>query len=66
MEILEVVLEREMMRRSRLQSVTSVEHVVDLLKRSKNIIVLTGAGVGTTLGDFSSIFFLTRGRFPRL
>jgi thiamine pyrophosphate-dependent acetolactate synthase large subunit-like protein len=43
--LLQIVLGREMMRRLRLPHVNAVEHVVELLKKSKHIIVLTGAGV---------------------
>ena len=46
-QFLRVVLAREMIRRQRIPGIDSVEHVVELLKKSKNIIVLTGAGVGT-------------------
>jgi hypothetical protein len=53
--LLQVVLGREMVRRSRLSHVNAVEHVVDLLKRSKNIIVLTGAGVSPTRLFYTSI-----------
>ena len=44
-QLLSVVLNRAMMQRSRLPHINSVEQVVDLLKSSKDIIVLTGAGV---------------------
>ncbi|KAG0208244.1 NAD-dependent histone deacetylase sir2 [Mortierella sp. GBA30] len=43
-------------RRKRLQNVHSIEHVVGLLKSSKRIMVLTGAGVSVSCGipDFRS------------
>ncbi|KAF9944659.1 NAD-dependent histone deacetylase sir2, partial [Mortierella alpina] len=43
-------------RRKRLQNVHSIEHVVELLKTSKRIMVLTGAGVSVSCGipDFRS------------
>ncbi|KAF9559068.1 NAD-dependent histone deacetylase sir2 [Mortierella alpina] len=43
-------------RRRRLQNVHSIEHVVELLKTSKRIMVLTGAGVSVSCGipDFRS------------
>ncbi|KAI8603647.1 hypothetical protein EDD21DRAFT_368485 [Dissophora ornata] len=49
-------LQRELRRRHRLPDVHTLEHVIDLLKRSKNIMVLTGAGVSVSCGipDFRS------------
>ncbi|CAO3568021.1 unnamed protein product [Mortierella alpina] len=43
-------------RRKRLQNVHTIEHVVELLKTSKRIMVLTGAGVSVSCGipDFRS------------
>ncbi|KAF9965828.1 NAD-dependent histone deacetylase sir2, partial [Mortierella alpina] len=43
-------------RRKRLQNIHSIEHVVELLKTSKRIMVLTGAGVSVSCGipDFRS------------
>ena len=43
--LLRVILRKEMTKRSRLPHVSSVEHVVELLKKSEQIVVLTGAGV---------------------
>ncbi|KAG0300942.1 NAD-dependent histone deacetylase sir2 [Dissophora globulifera] len=49
-------LERELRRRQRLSHIHTIDHVVDLLKQSKNIMVLTGAGVSVSCGipDFRS------------
>lgn len=43
-------------RRKRLPNINTIEHVVNLIKASKNIIVLTGAGVSVSCGipDFRS------------
>lgn len=43
-------------RRQRLQHIQTLEHVCDTIKKSKNIIVLTGAGVSVSCGipDFRS------------
>jgi len=42
--------------RDRLETVTSIDHVVKLLKTSKNILIVTGAGVSVSCGipDFRS------------
>lgn len=53
---LRLVLAKEMMRRSRLPAVNTVEHVVKLLKESKNIIVLTGAGVCISFSGSKTAF----------
>jgi NAD-dependent deacetylase sirtuin 1 len=37
------------MRRQKLKTVNTIEDVVDLLKKSNNIIVLTGAGVNNLI-----------------
>ncbi|KAG0370684.1 NAD-dependent histone deacetylase sir2 [Gamsiella multidivaricata] len=49
-------LKRILRRRKRLQHIHSLEHVVKLLKTSKRIMVLTGAGVSVSCGipDFRS------------
>ncbi|KAF9112553.1 NAD-dependent histone deacetylase sir2 [Mortierella sp. AM989] len=54
--ILSQRLERELMRRHRLPHVNSLNHVIDLLHNSRNIMVLTGAGVSVSCGipDFRS------------
>merc|ERR1711957_409015 len=42
--------------RDRLETVSSIDHVVKLLKTSKNILIVTGAGVSVSCGipDFRS------------
>lgn len=44
--LLDACISRELSRRVKLRQYNTFEDAVDLLKRSKNIVVLTGAGVG--------------------
>lgn len=43
--LLGIVISREFAKRQKLDNYNSMEDAVDLLKKSKNIIVITGAGV---------------------
>ncbi|KAJ5168272.1 NAD-dependent protein deacetylase h.t1.c1 [Penicillium canariense] len=54
--LLAVALSREFSRRPKLPQYNSIDDAVKLLRESKNIIVLTGAGISTSLGipDFRS------------
>ncbi|KAF3929317.1 hypothetical protein AA313_de0209017 [Arthrobotrys entomopaga] len=54
--LLGLMMQREMAKRLKLQHVNSVEDVVELINKSSNIMVLTGAGISTSLGipDFRS------------
>jgi hypothetical protein len=47
--LLAIAISREFMRRQKLHEYSSIDDAVKLLQQSKNIIVLTGAGVSTTL-----------------
>ncbi|KAK4049202.1 NAD-dependent histone deacetylase sir2 [Microbotryomycetes sp. JL201] len=54
--ILKITLSRVLRQRERRQDLNSVDDVVDLIRKSKNIVLLTGAGVSTSCGipDFRS------------
>ncbi|KAL2313450.1 NAD-dependent histone deacetylase sir2 [Schizosaccharomyces pombe] len=54
--LLKEVLKREVARRIKLPHFNTFEDVVNLLKKAKNVVVLVGAGISTSLGilDFRS------------
>lgn len=54
--LLSLAISRELSKRIKLQQYNTIDDAVELLRRSQNIIVLTGAGISTSLGipDFRS------------
>ncbi|KAL7622525.1 NAD-dependent histone deacetylase sir2 [Parahypoxylon ruwenzoriense] len=54
--LLTLALSRELTKRAKLLKYNTIDDAVALLKRSRNIVVLTGAGISTSLGipDFRS------------
>ncbi|KAK9454542.1 DHS-like NAD/FAD-binding domain-containing protein [Dipodascopsis uninucleata] len=54
--LLSMAMARELSRRDRLPDVRTIDDVVRLIKESKNIVLVTGAGISTSLGipDFRS------------
>lgn len=55
-QLLLVALRREMHKRNKLPQYNTIDDAVNLMKKAKNIMVLTGAGISTSLGipDFRS------------
>ncbi|KAF7853381.1 hypothetical protein EAF04_010675 [Stromatinia cepivora] len=55
-QLLSYALRRELMKRIKLPDYNTVDDAIDLIKNAKKIIVLTGAGISTSLGipDFRS------------
>ncbi|KAF2842365.1 SIR2-domain-containing protein [Patellaria atrata CBS 101060] len=51
-----LAITREFARRPRLEQYTNIDHAANLLQTAKNIVVITGAGISTSLGipDFRS------------
>ncbi|KAI0518100.1 DHS-like NAD/FAD-binding domain-containing protein [Xylaria bambusicola] len=54
--LLTLAITRELNKRAKIMSYNSIDDAVHLLKKSRNIVVLTGAGISTSLGipDFRS------------
>ena len=48
--LLKYVMNKKISKRVKRNDINSIEHVVDLLQKSQNIIVLTGAGVSVSCG----------------
>ncbi|KAH6976568.1 hypothetical protein EDB80DRAFT_540268, partial [Ilyonectria destructans] len=48
--LLSLAIARELSKRIKLVKYNSLEDAVDLIQQSKNIMVITGAGISTSLG----------------
>ena len=56
--LLRMAVETELRKRKKLDNVNTVDDVVDLIRKSKNIMILTGAGPSPPGSPFSHILLI--------